>query len=53
MKKLQLIKSLCVLSAVGLMQWAQADGKPFKIGFIAPMTGPFASTCALIAANCS
>ena len=51
MKKMQLIKSLCVLSLLGVMQWAQADGKPFKIGFIAPMTGPFASTGAQMLAG--
>ena len=51
MNKIQLIKSLCVISLLGVMQWAQADGKPFKVGFIAPMTGPFASTGAQMLAG--
>ena len=51
MKKMKLILSVCVLSVLGMMQVAQADGKPFKIGFIAPMTGPFASTGAQMLAG--
>jgi branched-chain amino acid transport system substrate-binding protein len=51
MKKMQLFKSLCALSLLALVQWAQADEKPFKIGFIAPMTGPFASTGAQMLAG--
>ena len=44
MKKRSVVKALLAAPlAVGLNgSWAQVT--PFKIGFLAPMTGPFAST---------
>lgn len=51
MKKLPWIKALCALGLTLLTQLSVADTKPFKIGFIAPMTGPFASTGAQMLAG--
>jgi branched-chain amino acid transport system substrate-binding protein len=51
MKKLPWIKALSALGLMLLSQWSLADATPFKIGFITPMTGPFASTGAQMLAG--
>ena len=51
MKKLPWIKALSALGLTLLLQFSFADATPFKIGFITPMTGPFASTGAQMLAG--
>jgi branched-chain amino acid transport system substrate-binding protein len=51
MKKLPWIKALSALGLTVLAQLSFADATPFKIGFITPMTGPFASTGAQMLAG--
>ena len=51
MKKLPWIKALSALGLTLLSQLSIADATPFKIGFITPMTGPFASTGAQMLAG--
>jgi branched-chain amino acid transport system substrate-binding protein len=51
MKKLPWIKALSALGLTLLSQFSFADATPFKIGFITPMTGPFASTGAQMLAG--
>ena len=51
MKKMQFLKLISILSLALISNWVQAENKPFKIGFLAPMTGPFASTGAQMLAG--
>lgn len=44
MHKRSLIKAMAVAPLAWGLQEASAQAAPFKIGFLAPMTGPFAST---------
>lgn len=44
MDKRQLIQAMALAPLVLGMPEARAQGAPFKIGFLTPMTGPFAST---------
>ena len=51
MKKMQFLKLISILSLALISNWVQAENKPFKIGFLAPMTAPFASTGAQMLAG--